>query len=159
MLRVHKTDVASRTLVAQTAVRQLLFLSVLCTVLAGCAVNESYVGDTTYQTKKNILSSPLFVFSDIFFPDGMRENLNELPAVRDIDIDKVEEAQRYLQRLLNQIIQRHNQRREKLNQYVSSPLSLVTSSHIVLSNTGHPLIHMEANNELSVFRKVSLIFL
>ncbi len=123
-------------------------MSVLCVAFTGCAVNESYVGNTTYQTKKNILRSPLFVMSDIFFPDGMREDFRELPP--EINLDKVEEIQRYLQRLLRQIIERHNQRIEKLSQYIGTPLSSVENSRVVLSNIGYPLIHMEANNDLVI---------
>lgn len=132
----------------KSIINGLFFLSLLLAAFTGCAVNKSYVGDTTNQTKKNILRSPLFFTSDIFYPDGMRENFSDLPPV--LNIEKVEVAQRYLQRLLNQIIERHNQRNEKLSQYLSHPLSPVDNIQIVLTNTGHPLIHTEVNHELVV---------
>ena len=142
----------------RTVIKPLALLISAGVLLIGCAVNSSYVGESTAETKRNILASPLFLTSDVFYPKGLSADINQLPE--QLSPKHVTTLQAHFERLLSQLVQRHNDRRYILQDYLDVPLAELRNHNVVLPNTGQPLLHIEANGDLVIdLQVVQALFL
>ncbi len=158
LIRTAATVKISEILARKARICFVLALLGVPAFLVGCVVNSSFIGNSTAQTKRNILRCPLFVSSEILYPAGMPQDLHALP--RCPSASKLRTIQEYLQRVQTQVIDRNNARLTELAKYLGKTLSPVPRGRVLLTTTGAPLIHVEANADVVVdLRILQALFL
>lgn len=120
-------------------------------LLAGCA-NQTFKGAWTYETKQNILDSYTFLSARLFLPPDAPVSLAALPATPDPATTRRLRAR--LQELLDEIALRHAASHARLSTAMQQVLLPEICVRLVLTATGQPLAHVEANGDLTIDLRV-----
>lgn len=132
--------------------RPLSAAALLPLVLAACITIE---GQSSGQMKKNLQNSFLFQSTDIFYPEGVPDDPEQLPRLEDRQTKKVNAI---LKRLLEGIKQLHARQHTRMAAIFERPLASEIEAALVLMNTGQPIAFIDPRGDVHLDIKVVQAF-
>ncbi len=132
----------TRTFVLNCALPGVVLL--VPVLLASCVIE----GKSSGQMRKTMLNSFLFQSTDIFYPNGVPEDPNEIYPI--LEEKQIKAIAKSMKGQLESLKKQHARRHAVLSDYLQSSFPKKIPGRLFITNERKPLAHVESNGDITI---------